>query len=90
MNKLEQETNFSKYLDYAQVEEKILYFYFEENEIKEWIKSKIPDNKIQAIIDQLETDYIISSFIDEDEIKEIIVNYNYDFDKIKEWVEGKM
>ena len=90
LNKLEQETNFSKYLDNDKVEDKILSYKFKENEIKEWIKSKIPDNKMKAIIDQLEADYIISSFIDEDEIKEIIVNYNYDFDKIKEWVEGKM
>ena len=50
LNKFEQETNFSKYLDYAKVAEKILSYKLKENEIKEWIKSKNPDNKMQAII----------------------------------------
>ena len=115
LNKLKQEINFDKYLNDDQVKEKILFYKFKENEIKDWIKSKKPkdpepapepvpepepkpepkpgpdpDEKIQAIIDQLEADYYISGFIDDDEIREIIVNYNFDKERIKAWVEGKM
>ena len=42
LNKLKQEINFDKYLNDDQVKEKILFYKFKENEIKDWIKSKKP------------------------------------------------
>ena len=102
--KLEKETNYKEFLNKNEVEQQIICFNFNEEEIKKWIEEKKPkpvakpvpeqpevnEELIREIADELEEELYVSSFIPEDDLRQIIIDNRYYRNEIRICINKRM
>ena len=106
LEKLDEEFQFTNFLDKETVKTIILQYDFDEDKIKKWIESKEKENReiennyiyeenltearIQEIYDEIESIYITSAFLSKEQVLAKIVGLKGNIEYIKDWVEDMM